>query len=179
MKKDKFVNMICEARRNFITKSAAVKLADDFEEKAEKAMEAYLRKGASGFCFYDWFGIHIETISLSPLKCDVDRVFSYKDTEDFSEDFEGKFLDEYLPFESLKEFFTELKARGYGVGLEEGDDVPLVVYFSCDDSDYKKYIKNLEKSEGKSEEESQENEDDEDCEFSFDDFSTFEDNDDF
>ena len=32
MKKDKFVNMICEARRNFITKSAAVKLAVDFEE---------------------------------------------------------------------------------------------------------------------------------------------------
>lgn len=134
MKKYNLISMIREARKNFITESAAVKLADDFETNAEKALADHIKAYPEGV-FHSWFAFSIKSIDLATCQCKVSAVNFWADINEICGD-----VNEYdswlfdgngaMPVEALQSFFNELKARGYEVGIDEGSNDVLTVYFS-------------------------------------------------
>lgn len=132
MKKYTLISMIREARKNFISESTAVKLADDFEAKAEKALANYFKEYPVG-CFFSSFEFPIKSIDLSTCQCEIDRVGCGGDFVDVSEYddwlYEG-IIDDGVPVEAFQNFVNELKARGYEVGIDEYESNILKVYVS-------------------------------------------------
>ena len=139
----KLVNVVQNTRNEIWTDGKAKKLADDFEQKAQKVLTEWFHAEPSRAIAYNIFSFDVKAIALSddtvlledaPITGWQERS-DLEDSNQFVKISEDYFLqirldnyENYMPVKNIKPFIDELTNRGYKVLFNKCDDLLSVSF---------------------------------------------------
>lgn len=143
MKENICTNIICNARKTFMSEEDAKKLADHFEKEVSQSLKTFLEQHPTaafnvGFAFY----IDYDNIDFAHHKCQITEIFTWpRQIERESLNLENpqvtspsesqaQDVEDGIRTSSLKLFFTELLNRGYNIGYSTDEDVHIHIYIN-------------------------------------------------
>ena len=123
----KLVNVVQNTRNEIWTDGKAKKLADDFEQKALKALTEWLHDEPSRAIAYNIFSFEIKAIAFSDATILLENApitgWDEWDDVEFSELSENDFImiddNTGLDVKNIKPFIDELINRGYKLSLSD------------------------------------------------------------